>query len=153
MNQQNNQNQKMKTTAALSNETLENFKNWVNGWDERIQTHDDRETEQIIKEKLMFGFATIEKLLSESDQKVMSKARGNLIPGSNEANEKEVMAMLENQKKSWYKNLQKVSCICTEVRSTISDIYELKNRRTTETFKLRAENAKLRAELSKLREK
>lgn len=153
MNQQNNQNQKMKTTTVLSKETIDAFKNWVNGWDERIQTHDDRETEQIIKEKLMFGFATIERLLSESDQKVMSKARGNLIPGSNEANEKEVMAMLENQKKPWYKNLQKVSCICTEVRSTISDIYELKNRRTTETFKLRAENAQLRAELSKLREK
>ena len=138
-------------TNSLSKETIEAFTYWVNGWDERIQTHDDRETEDIMKEKLMFGFNTIEKLLQESDHKAMIKARGNLSTGSNEANEKEVLAMFENQKKPWYSNLKKVSHMCTEVRNTLSNIYELKNRRTTETFKLRAENAMLRIELQKLK--
>lgn len=145
----------MMTTTSHFNqptsETIDAFKNWLKGWDATIHTHDDRESQEMISEKLLFIFTTIEKLLHDSDQKVMLKARGSLEPGSDAANEKEVMAMLLNQKRTWYKDLKRASCLATSIKNTISDIYELKNRRNDEVFKLRSENAQLRLELEKYR--
>ena len=107
----------------------------------------------MILEKLYNGFSKIEKMLNESDHKAMLKARGNLIPGTNEANEKEVLAMLENQKKTWYMELKQVSLDITYCRSVIDHIFELKNRKTDEIFRLRAENAKLRTLINQSNEK
>lgn len=141
----------MKMMNSLSKEKTDSFLNWLNHWDSRIETHDDRETQFIITEKLKRAFGKIEYFLSKSDEKVMLKARGNLIPGSNDANEKEVLAMFENQKKDWYKDFKKISGDMTYIRCILDNIYELKNRRSYECFKLRTENSKLRAELKKLR--
>lgn len=150
MKQQQTTTKTMTTTTSHSN-MLSDFKGWLAKWDDRIVTQDDVETQFIIQQKLLKGFTTIEKLLSESDKKVMIKARGNLSPGSNESNEKEVMAMFENQKKPWYKNLQNTSYDLTYIRSILDNVYEIKNRRSRECFQLRAENAKLRQEILKLK--
>lgn len=132
-------------------EMVENFKAWLAKWNDNIVTQDDVETQFIVLEKLMKSIGKIELLLSKSDEKAMLKARGNLIPGSNEAMEKEVLAMIENQKKSWYIQLKDVSYTLTYIRSILDNVYEIKNRRSYECFKLRAENSKLREEISRLR--
>lgn len=117
-----------------------------------IHTQDDIDTENLISQKLIFCFSQIESILHKSDQKVMKKARGALTPGTNEANEKEVIAMLANQKNDWYKNLKRASSYLTEVKGNLSSIYELKNRRADEIFRLRSENASLKNENAKLKQ-
>lgn len=140
----------MKTTNSHS-EVIDNFRNWLAKWDDNISTQDDLETQSMISEKLIKGFSHIEKLLHSSDQKAMIKSRGNFIIGSNESNEKEVLAMFENQKKSWYKNLKKLSHDLTYINTILNHIYEIKNRRTYECFQLRSENARLRSEIERLK--
>lgn len=130
---------------------LDDFKGWLSKWNTNIVTQDDIETQSMVLDKLTNGFSQIEKLLHKTDQKVMRSARGNLIPGSNEANEKEVLAMLENQKKPFYKNLKQLSLDLTYIRNILENVYEIKNRRSYECFYLRAENSRLRAELEKLK--
>lgn len=130
---------------------FEDFNAWLSKWNRDIVTLDDIENNEIIREKLKNAFTQIESLLQKSDYKMMIKARGDLTPGSNEANEKEVFAMLENQKKEWYRNLKQSSLDITYIRSILDNIYELKNRRSYECFALRAENSKLRSELEKYR--
>lgn len=131
---------------------ISHFKGWLAQWDRNIVTQDDVETKQIVTEKLVNAFSEIEDLLHKSDQKAMLKARGSLPPGSNEANEKEVLAMFENQKKSWYKGLKTISRDMTYIKSILENIYEIKNRRSRECFQLRAENSKLRAEIDQFRQ-
>ncbi|MFC4379738.1 hypothetical protein [Chryseobacterium bernardetii] len=131
---------------------ISHFKGWLAKWDRNIVSQDDVETQQIVTDKLMNAFSGIEDLLHKSDQKAMMKARGELTPGSNEANEKEVIAMLENQKKSWYIGLKTISRDMTYIKSILENIYEIKNRRSRECFQLRAENSKLRAEIEQLRQ-
>jgi len=131
---------------------ISHFKGWLAQWDRNIVTQDDVETKQIVTEKLVNAFSEIENLLHKSDVKVMKKAKGNLLPGSNEANEKEVLAMLENQKMPWYKSLKAISRDMTYLKSILENIYEIKNRRSRECFQLRAENSKLRAEIEQLRQ-
>lgn len=143
-----------KTTKTISHsdqEILQDFKAWLSKWNSDIVSHDDIENQMMILEKFMRGIAIIENLLTKSDQKVMIKARGNLISGSDEANEKEVLAMIENQKKPWYKNLQNISHDLTYLRSIFQNIYEIKNRRSYECFQLRAEVSRLRIENEKLK--
>lgn len=130
---------------------VEDFKGWLEKWNRDIVTQDDIENQEMIRGKLQNAFAQIEFFLNKSDQKVMIKARGDLAPGSDEANKKEVLAMFENQKKDWYKNFKKISLDVSYVGCIIDNIYEIKNRRSYECFSLRAENSKLRAELEKLR--
>lgn len=132
----------MKT--SLSDEQKENFQNWIQGWDNRIESLDDIQTKEILTNKCKRAWSTITKLLNESDNKAMIKARGNLYAGSNEANEKEVKAMFENQKKQWYVDLKDIQSDMTYLMIAIENVYELKNRRTLEMFKVRAENSKLR---------
>ncbi len=136
---------------SLSDEQKEHFAAWIRGWDERVKTQDDNDTREMIRNKFKRGWLTINSLLSESDQKAMVKARGNLTPGTNEANEKEVLAMFENQKKNWYQELQKVRDDLTYVEYTIDHLYELKNRRSYENIRLRAEISKLNTELNELK--
>ena len=119
---------------------ISHFNGWPAKWDRNIVTQDDVETQQIVTDKIMNAFSGIEDLLHKSDQKAMLKARGLVTPGSNEANEKEVIAMFENQKKSWYKNLKNISYDLTYIKSILDNIYEIKNRRSRECFQLRAEN-------------
>jgi len=130
-----------------------NFKLWRDRYDDRIYTLDDKENEQIIKNRCDYIFAKIEILLGQTDKKVVEKAIKNLVPESIEYCEAYHKATEENKKKEFYKDLKKASHYATAIRSTISDIFELKNRRTLEIFQLRAENSKLRIELNNLKNK
>lgn len=141
----------MTTKMTSHSEMAENFKNWLEKWDETIVTADDIDTQVIIRDKLMNAFAKIEGLLSESNERAMRKARGNLPERSDEAIKAEALAIIENQKKPFYKDLERISLDITYIKSLLDNIYEIKNRRTHECFKLRADYARLREEIKQLR--
>lgn len=128
----------------------ENLKLWRDRYDIAVHTLDDREAEEIIKNKCDFIFFKIETLLIETDKKAVIKATKGLNEESIEYHKAYHNATEENSSKEFYKDLKKSSQYATSIRSTISDIFELKNRRSLEVFKLRAENAKLKQELEQL---
>lgn len=143
----------MTKMISHSEKIKENFIEWIKGWDERINTHDDNDSREILKNKMKRGWAVVSNLLNKSDEKAMIKASSKLIIGSNEANEKEVLAMIENQKKQWYKDLKNVRDDLVYLMCVLENIYEIKNRKSHENFELRAENAKLRKEINELKDK
>ena len=121
------------TTDSLSEETKLNFIMWINSWDERISTHDDIDTQEITRKKYIWCITTINRILSETDDKVMEKY---------ESGEDKVNAMLKNQDRKFYKDLKKVADLLTCEMTRIDNLYELKNRKSYENFRLRAELAK-----------
>lgn len=125
-------NQKKTTTNSLS-EKVENFKKYLEGWDAKISTLDDRHAQEISTEKFKFCIGVISEILNESDMKAMGKFQSD---------EEKVKAMLGNQKKKFYKDLQKVRDIITVEMYRIENLYELKNRKAHENFKLRYELTK-----------
>ena len=127
-------NQENKITKCHS-DTAENFKKWLDGWDSNISTFDDFDAQEISDNKYKFCIYVIDKLLSDSDEKVMSKCI---------TNEEKTRALITNQKKKFYKDLQKVRNIMMVEMYKIANLYELKNRKTNEIFKLRAEISKLK---------
>lgn len=121
-----------KTMNSLS-DTVENFKMYLEGWDAKIATLDDHHAQEISTEKFKFCIGIINSLLNESDTKVMMK-------GSTD--EEKIVAMLANQKKKFYKDLIKVRDIMTVEMYRIENLYELKNRKSRENMRLRAELSK-----------
>ena len=73
--------------------TKKNFVNWANSWDERISTQDDRDTIELTREKFNWCIGTINRILSETDDKAMSKFK---------TDEERVKAMFKNQEKSFF---------------------------------------------------
>lgn len=120
-------------TNSLSEETKENFANWLNSWDARIETMDDRETQDMIREQLNWCIGVIINMQNKSDQKVMAKQN---------TDEQRVKAMFQNQERQWYKDLNRAKNILLAISFKIEGLYELKHRKTHEIFKLRAELSK-----------
>ena len=122
-----------KTTDSLSEETKLNFMMWLNSWDERISTHDDRHTQELSRERFNWCIGTINKILNNTDEQAMKKHTDN---------ESKVKAMFKNQEKQFYKDLKKVADFLTCEMMRVENLYELKNRKSYENFRLRAELAK-----------
>lgn len=121
-------------------EIADNFKKYLDGWDETIKTHDDIETQESVNNRFKFCIGTIDSILSETSQKAMNR---------HENNEDKVKAMIANEEKKFYKDLKKVRDIITVEMYRLENLYELKNRKTNEIFRLAAENAKLRTKINK----
>lgn len=124
---------KTTTMTDSHSEIKENFKRWLNSWDDRIATHDDRHTQEISKDKFNWCIGVINKILSDTDEQAMRKYNDN---------ESKVKAMFKNQEKQFYKDLKKVSDIISCEMIRIDNLYELKNRKSYENFRLRYELAK-----------
>jgi len=122
-----------KTTDSLSEETKLNFMMWLNSWDERISTHDDGHTQELSRERFNWCIGTINKILNNTDEQAMKKHTDN---------ESKVKAMFKNQEKQFYKDLKKVADFLTCEMMRVENLYELKNRKSYENFRLRAELAK-----------
>ena len=121
------------TTDYLSEETKLNFMMWLNSWDQRISTQDDRDVIELTSEKYKWCIGTINLILSKTDDKAMAKFK---------TDEERVKAMLKNQEKQFYKDLKKVADFLTCEMMRVENLYELKNRKSYENFRLRAELAK-----------
>ena len=122
-----------KTTTDSHSEIKTNLKKWLNGWDDRIATHDDRHTQELSRERFNWCIGTINKILNDTDDQAMKKQSDN---------ELKVKAMFKNQEKQFYKDLKKVADFMTCEMMRIENLYELKNRKSYENFKLRADIAK-----------
>ncbi len=120
---------------SSNSKKVNDFKDWLNDWDLTIKTHDDIETQISVKNRFNFCIGTINKILNETDEKAMVKYQ---------TNEDKVKAMFLNQEKQFYKDLKKVQDILTVEMYRSENLYELKNQKTKEIFRLAAENAKLR---------
>lgn len=120
---------------SLNSEKVNNFKDWLNEWDLTIKTHDDIKTQIGVKNRFNFCIGTINRILNETDEKAMIK---------HETNEDKVKAMFANQEKPFYKDLKKIQDFLTVEMYRMENLYELKNQKTKEIFRLAAENAKLR---------
>ena len=120
---------------SSNSEKVNDFKDWLNDWDLTIKTHDDIETQISVKNRFNFCIGTINRILNETDEKAMVK---------HQTNEDKVKAMFLNQEKQFYKDLKKVQDILTVEMYRLENLYELKNQKTKEIFRLAAENAKLR---------
>ncbi len=120
---------------------------WFNRWDERINNHDNLDNEELLRSKLDFIFYKIEKLLTISLSKASEKATNGLEINSKEYFEAFYQSTKEVEEKEFYKDLKKCSQYATAVKANLNDIFEIKNRRSSEIFRLRAENAKLKQEL------
>lgn len=124
----------MKT--AHSDDNLELILSFIRKWNEKIDTHDDRDTRQIIKAKMLNAWQSVEELLVDWDKKILSQYAND--------ERKAIEKMLENQKTEKYKKLKKVADDIISVHYQIEHLYELKNRKSSELIKLRAECAKMR---------
>lgn len=140
----------MKTMNSHSEPVLA-FKKYCQGWDDEINNQDSKETQAGVKNRLFNSMAIIERFLVESDENAKKRAKKDNVTDLDKVNEIEILAMIENQKKSWYKKFQRISLDVNYVMCIIDSVYELKNRRSHECFKLRAENSKLKAELENLK--
>lgn len=121
------------TTNSHSDETKLNFAKWLNSWDSRIATHDDQDSLEVIRTKLKRTIGVITTLQNESDQKAMDSLE-------NDADK--VKALFENQKKKWHKDLTTAHNDILSVLFQIDSLYELKNRKSYENIRLRAELSK-----------
>lgn len=124
---------------------------WFNRWDERINTQDDLDTEELLRSKLDFIFYKIEKLLTLSLSKASEKATKGLEINSKEYFESFYKSTKEVEEKEFYKDLKRCSQYATAVRASLNDMFEIKHKRGSEIFKLRAENVKLRQEIERLK--
>ncbi|WP_392436443.1 hypothetical protein ACF3N7_05275 [Cruoricaptor ignavus] len=122
------------TRICHSDEKRQDFANWLEDWDARIQTHDDYETRQMINDRIRFCFTEINEFLNESERKISEKHLSEEAAGK---------ALVEHQDKAWYKKLKKVAEMLSVLDIQVEQLYELKNRKTHEIFKLRSKLSKV----------
>ena len=123
------------------NTKISHFKKWLNGWDERIETHDDRDTQEIICNRLKWSIGTINKILNDTTDKAIHGLT---------TDEEKAKAIIKNENKKFYKDLQKVSDNILVTMVQLQSVYELKNRKSYDTIKLRAKIAKMNSNENKI---
>jgi len=111
-------------------ECLSNFKEYIRNWDDRIVTHDDIVMQTDFIESMKKGYATLNKLLIASDDKVHKKYANDP--------EKLVMELAENRKREWYVEIRQLRDNLLKMRFEIERLYELKNRKNREIILLKA---------------
>lgn len=113
--------------------SIENFKKWLYGWDLSIESIDDFDNRAKIKAILNNSIYVIEKQLSDWELSMIEKDQ--------EDGGDRYLKLTENEK---YKSFKKASEGLLFVRFAIDNIFELKNRRTSEVFKLKSEIAEIK---------
>ena len=113
--------------------TLDNFKKWLHGWDLSVESVDDFDNRAKIKAILNNSIYVLEKQVSDWELAMIEKDQQD---GGNR-----YLKLTENEK---YKSFKKASEGLLFVRFAIDNIFELKNRRTSDVFKLRGELAELK---------
>lgn len=120
------------TTISLSEKQRVVFEFFRN-WDERISTLDDLQNKDIFRGKINYSIAVMRKLQASSEEKLMRKYPNDTV----KLGEK----LLANAESEWYVELNKACDNLLFVLMNIDSLYELKNRKSEENFKLRAEIA------------
>lgn len=109
----------------LSKETKENFKNWLDGWDLKIESIDDFEE----KEKMISIIEEASNFLSLQTAEWSAKSIEKDPTGEG------LLSLFENPK---YKDFNRISGNLLWVKNRINDLFEIKHRRTKQNFELRS---------------
>lgn len=113
--------------------SIENFKKWLYGWDLSIESMDDDDNREKMKIILNNAIYLIEKQLSDWELAMIEQDQKD-----------DGTRYLDLKNNPKYNDFKKASDGLTYVMYTLQNVYELKNRRTSEVFKLRGELAELK---------
>lgn len=108
-----------------------NFLSWLNGWDLSIESLDDRESQVEVINVIEEANLLLENHCNEWEEKCLEN---DLKNGTNS-----YIKLIESEK---HKNFKRVAKNLLHLRYKISDVFEIKNRRTKEIFNLKSEIAK-----------
>ena len=136
-----------KTTICLSDEITENFIEWLKSWDLKINSDDNRDNLQKATEGCKAIINLSSKICNDIERKYIKSALNGKLKGSNEYNEAYVKAIEKAESLETHKELQKINNLAFSLMYYIENLNELKNIRTKENFKLRAEIAELKSKL------
>ena len=136
-----------KTKICLSNEIKENFNDWLKSWDLRINSADNRDNLQKATEGCKTIINLSSKICNDIERKYIKSALNGKLQGSNEYNESYVKALEKAEGLESHKELQKIRNLSLYLIYYIENLNDLKNIRTKENFKLRAEIAELKSKL------
>ena len=136
-----------KTTICLSNEIKENFNDWLKNWDFKINSVDNRDNFEIAINQCKAILNLSSKICNDIERKYIKSALNGKFEGSNEYNEAYVKAIEKAESLETHKELQKINNLAFSLMYYIENLNELKNIRTKENFKLRAEIAELKSKL------
>lgn len=135
-----------KTTICLSDEIKENFNEWLKSWDFKINSVDNRDNLEIAVNQCKGILNLSSKICNDIERKYIKSALNGKLEGSNEYNEAYVKAIEKAESLETHKELQKINNLAFSLMYYIENLNELKNIRTKENFKLRAEISKLKNE-------
>ena len=133
-----------KTTTCLSNEIKENFNEWLKDWDLKINSVDNRDNLEIAVNQCKGILNLSSKICNDIERKYIKSALNGKLEGSNDYNEAYVKAIEKAETLEAHKELKKINNLAFSLMYYIENLNELKNRRTKENFKLRAEISKLK---------
>ena len=136
-----------KTTICLSNEIKENFNEWLKSWDFNINSVDNRDNLEIAVNQCKSIINLSSKICNDIERKYIKSALNGKLEWSSEYNEAYVKAIEKAESLETHKELQKINKLAFSLMYYIENLNELKNRRTKENFKLRAEIAELKSKL------
>ena len=136
-----------KKITYLSNEIKENFNDWLKSWDFKINSADNRDNLQTATEGCKAIINLSSKICNDIERKYIKSALNGKLRGSNEYNEAYVKAIEKAEGLETHKELQKISNLSFSLLYYIENLNNLKNIRTKENFKLRAEIAELKSKL------
>lgn len=124
----------MTQTKFPSEKVIKAYEKFFIEWDDRVETQDDQETEQMLWDILQEAQNKLHLWRSERENKIIQ----------DNAPEKALPKLQSIRRSKWYSDMERISDNLLYAQSVIKHILELKNRRTAECFKLRSDNAKLR---------
>ena len=136
-----------KTKICLSDEIKENFNEWVKSWDFKINSVDNRDNFEIAVNQCKGIINLSSKICNDIERKYIKSALNGKLEGSSEYNEAYVKAIEKAESIETHKELQKINNLAFYLMYYIENLNELKNIRTKENFKLRAEIAELKSKL------
>ena len=134
-----------KTTICLSDEIKENFNEWLKNWDFKMNSVDNRDNLEIAINQCKAILNLSSKICNDIERKYIKSALNGKLEGSNEYNEAYVKAIEKAESLETHKELQKINNLAFSLMYYIENLNELKNIRTKENFKLRAEIAELKS--------
>lgn len=133
-----------KMTTCLSNEIKENFNEWLKNWDYKINSVDNRDNLEIAVNQCKGILNLSSKICNDIERKYIKSALNGKLEGSNDYNEAYVKAIEKAESLETHKELKKINHLAFSLMYYIENLNELKNIRTKENFKLRAEITKLK---------
>ena len=133
-----------KKTICLSDEIKENFNEWLNNWDFKINSVDNRDNLEIAVNQCKSILNLSSKICNDIERKYVKSALNGKLEGSNDYNEAYVKAIEKAESLETHKELKKINNLAFSLMYYIENLNVLKNIRTKENFKLRDEIAKLK---------